>query len=410
MSTVQTSFGRVDENGNVYLLDNGTERLIGSQPTMSNDEAIAFYIKRYDDLVASVRLLEQRLKAKADPKSISKSATKLLADLDQPNVLGDVESLRVRLKTITDQLTSAVAELEELRKAETEKAIADREAIVLAAEAIANSDPKKTNYKQATQRMLDLFNQWQVLQKSNSRVPKSKADALWKRFSQARNTFESSKRSYFASQDQLVKASKSAKTDLVAKAEALVAKGADGSVEYRDLLKQWKELPKVKSKNDDALWEKFKAAGDAIYEAKTEKIKADDVAFAANLEVKLALLVEAEAIEVEKDLEKAKSALKSIQTRWEKAGKVPRDSVRKVEDRLKAVESKIKSFEQELWRKSDPATIDRTNSLRSQLEQAISKLEEELKTAEAKGDAKTAAKASEALEAKKSWLKVVLEA
>lgn len=410
MSTVQTSFGRVDENGNVYLLDNGTERLIGSQPTMSNDEAIAFYIKRYDDLVASVRLLEQRLKAKADPKSISKSATKLLADLDQPHVLGDVESLRVRLKTITDQLTSAVAELEELRKAEIEKAIADREAIVLAAEAIANSDPKKTNYKQATQRMLDLFNQWQVLQKSNSRVPKSKADALWKRFSQARNTFESSKRSYFASQDQLVKASKSAKTDLVAKAEALVAKGADGSVEYRDLLKQWKELPKVKSKNDDALWEKFKAAGDAIYAAKTEKIKADDVAFAANLEVKLALLVEAEAIEVEKDLEKAKSALKSIQTRWEKAGKVPRDSVRKVEDRLKAVESKIKSFEQELWRKSDPATIDRTNSLRSQLEQAISKLEEELKTAEAKGDAKTAAKASEALEAKKSWLKVVLEA
>ncbi|NBW72986.1 MAG: DUF349 domain-containing protein [Microbacteriaceae bacterium] len=410
MSAVQTSFGRVDDNGTVYLSDNGIERAIGSQPTMSHEEALNFYIKRFEDMAATVRLLEQRTKAKADPKSINKSATKLLADLENANVVGDVESLRQKLRLIIEQLSVAVAELEEVRKLETEKAIADREAIAEAAEAIANTDAKKINYKQASAKMLELFNQWQALQKGNARVPKSKADLIWKRFSQARNTFESNKRAYFASQDQLAKASKGAKSDLAAKAEALVEKGADASVEYRELLNQWKKLPKVKSKSDDALWERFKAAGDAIYAAKSEKMKADDIEFAANLEAKLALLVEAEAIEVEKDLEKAKAALKSIQARWEKAGKVPRDSIRKIEDRLKAVEQKIKSFEQELWRKSDPTTIDRTNSLRTQLEQAIAKLEEEVKAAESKGDSKAASKAKEALEAKQSWLKVVLEA
>jgi len=100
--------------------------------------------------------------------------------------------------------------------------------------------------------------------------------------------------------------------------------------------------------------------------------------------------------------------MKSINARWEKAGKVPRDQIRPTEDRLKAVEAKIRKVEEELWRKSDPATIDRTNSLRSQLEAQIQKLEAELEAAKASGDAGKIGKAQEALDTKKTWLEVVL--
>jgi hypothetical protein len=100
--------------------------------------------------------------------------------------------------------------------------------------------------------------------------------------------------------------------------------------------------------------------------------------------------------------------MKSIQARWEKAGKVPRDSIRTIDDRLKAVEQKIKGIEQENWRKSDPATIDRTNSVRSQLESSIAKLEAELAQAQQSNDAGKIAKATEALETKKAWLTVVI--
>jgi uncharacterized small protein (DUF1192 family) len=82
--------------------------------------------------------------------------------------------------------------------------------------------------------------------------------------------------------------------------------------------------------------------------------------------------------------------------------------MRATEDRLKAVEAKIKRVEDELWRKSDPATIDRTNSVRTQLEAGIAKLEAELATAKATGDAAKIAKAQEALDTKKAWLEVVL--
>ncbi|MBU6144875.1 MAG: DUF349 domain-containing protein [Acidobacteria bacterium] len=407
MSAVQTSFGRVDESGNVYLLENGAERLIGSQPTMSADEALAFYTKRFEDLQANVRLLEQRVKAKADPKSIIKSAKKIASELENPNVLGDVQSLRVRVSAIESSLSQLLADLEKQREQDLENALKARETIVSTAEEIAAKDPNRVNYKQASAKMAELFNQWQALQKENVRVPRAKADALWKRFSQARNTFESNKRAYFTNQDQLAKSSKNAKLDIVTKAEALVAKGADGVTEYKNLLNAWKALPKVKAKSDDSLWDRFKAAGDAIYAAKSEKAAADDIAFAANLELKLALLAEAEALDPSANLESAKSAMKSIQARWEKAGKVPRDSIKKIDDRLRAVETKIRNIEQEIWRKTDPATIDRTNSLKSQLEESISKLEKELAEAKASGNAKAVEQAEQALQTKKSWLEVV---
>lgn len=408
MSAVTSSFGRIDENGNVYVMDNGTERLIGSQPTMSSDEAIAFYTKRFDDLAATVRLLEQRVKAKADPKSIATSAKKTFQDLTNAAALGDLHSLRSRVEAVIASLSEALAAAEAERAIQVEKALAEREQIALAAEKIASADPQKTNYKNASVKMNELFEKWQTLQKSGVKVSKSKADEIWSRFSKARNTFESNKRSFFSSQDALVKASKTAKLDLVSKAEALVSKGAEGSLEYRELLATWKSLSKVKSKADDALWARFKAAGDAIYAARAEKMAADDIAFAANLEAKMALLLEAEKIDPAKNLEAAKTELKAIQAKWEKAGKVPRDSIKKIEDRLRAVEQKIKNVEQELWRKSDPATIDRTNSMKSQLEESIAKLEKELSAAEASGDSSKIAKAKEALETKKAWLQVVL--
>jgi len=408
VSTLEISFGRVDETGNVYVFDAGVERLIGSQPAMTIEEAVAFYTKRFQDLADNVRILEQRAKAKADPKSIAKSAEKLIADLVSPAALGDLEALRVRVTAVKESLGEALAESAAKHAEAVAAAVVVREAIVIEAEKISAQDPQKINYKNSTAKMTELFTAWQENQKSSVKIPKAKADELWQRFSKARNSFDAHKRSYFAAADQAAKAGKQAKLDLVVKAEALVAKGAEGSAEYRDLLAAWKALPKTKLKTDDAHWARFKAAGDAIYAARSEKLAADDVAFSANLEAKLALLTEAEAIIVEGNLEAAKAAMKSINARWEKAGKVPRDQMRATEDRLKAVEAKIKRVEDELWRKSDPATIDRTNSVRTQLEAGIAKLEAELETAKATGDAAKIAKAQEALDTKKAWLEVVL--
>ena len=408
MSTVEASFGRVDESGNVFVIDGDVERLIGSQPEMTIEQSVALYTKRFQDLADQVRILEQRVKAKADPKSISKSADKLLIDLTSPAALGDFAALRIRVTTVKGSLTEALAEASAKQAEEVASALAAREVIAAEAEKIAALDPQKVNYKSSGAKMTELFTSWQDLQKKSIKLPKAKADEIWHRFSKARNTFDSHKRSYFAAADAAAKIGKQAKLDLVTKAESLVAKGAEAVNDYKDLLTAWKALPKAKLKTDDAHWARFKAAGDAIYAAKSLKSAADDVAHSANLAGKLALLEEAEKIDPTANLEAAKAAIKSINARWEKAGKVPREQMRPTDDRLKAVEAKIRKIEEELWRKSDPATIDRTNSLRSQLEVQITKLEAELEAAKAGADSATIAKAQEALDTKKTWLEVVL--
>ena len=408
MSTLQFEHGRVDESGNFFVKDGGSERLLGSQPAMPLEDALAFYQKKFADLESQVRLVEQRVKAKADAKSIKKSADKLVADLAEPVAIGDLESLRTRVATVLAGLGELLAEAAAKQAELSIEALAAREAIAVQAEAIASKDPQKVNYKTSSAKMLELFNSWQSLQKSSVKVPKAKADEIWQRFSKARKSFDSNKRQYFSTQDSLVKASKNAKAELVSKAEALVEKGAEGTLAYRDLLTAWKALPKTKTKSDDSLWAKFKAAGDTIYAAKSEKLKAEEVEFSANLKAKLALLEEAEKIDPTTDLAQAKVSLQNIQSRWEKAGKVPRDSIKKIDDRLKAVESKIKNVEAELWRKSDPSTVDRTNSVRSQLEESIAKLEAALESANSSGDAKKISEATEALQTKKAWLEVVV--
>ena len=47
-------------------------------------------------------------------------------------------------------------------------------------------------------------------------------------------------------------------------------KGADGIPDYRRLLDEWKLAGRAGKKVDDALWAKFKAAGDVLYAAKAE--------------------------------------------------------------------------------------------------------------------------------------------
>jgi hypothetical protein len=190
----------------------------------------------------------------------------------------------------------------------------------------------------------------------------------------------------------------------VSKAEALQPKGADGIPAYRILLDDWKLAGRAGKKFDDALWAQFKAAGDALYAAKSEVDAKDNVEFEANLAQKLELLIEAEKLLTVTDRAKARETLASIQRRWDKIGKVPRDKVKTVEDRLRKVETAVRKLDEDHWQRSDPEKQARSEGLASQLHDAIAKLERELAEAKTNGDKVRIARAQEALDARKVWL------
>ncbi len=55
------SFGRVDEDGTVYVRTPDGEKAVGSYPGKSADEALAYFARKYDELRAAAALLLQRV-------------------------------------------------------------------------------------------------------------------------------------------------------------------------------------------------------------------------------------------------------------------------------------------------------------------------------------------------------------
>lgn len=407
MPPLSKTHGRVDEDNNVYVIDNGAERKVGQYPDVTEAEALAYFERKFQELESNVRLLEQRVKSGAEPASIEKAASKLINELAEPTAVGDLQALRNRVSAVTPSIELMRAEKTEANKQAIAATLVKRAEIAEKAKALAEKDPKKTQWKIASKEMTELFEAWQASQKSGPKIPRKEADEIWKAFSQARTKFEANKRAFFAELTVTTKAARAKKSELVSKAEALVSKGAGAATEYRKLLDEWKLSGRSQGKQDDTLWERFKAAGDAIHALRKESLAKEATEHSGNYEAKLQLIMEAEKLDPTKDLATAKKQLLLIQQRYEKAGKVPRDKIRETDDRMRAVETRFKNLEQEHWRKSDPAAIERTNGMLSQLEESISVIEKDLAAAKASSNTKKIDELTKALEARQSWLAVV---
>lgn len=399
-------WGRAEGDGHVFLTLDGDEIAVGQYPGVSPDEALGYFARKFDDIIAQVVLLEHRVESKAPATDMQKTVTHLREQLAERTMVGDIRSAEARL----DALSTQIVELEKSEKAAHEAVrageLAAREAIVSEAESIAGQDPAQIQWKTSSARMNELFETWKAAQKSGVRLGRSNEDALWKRFRSARTVFDRHRRAYFSQLDSNNSAAKSAKEALIAEAEALSSSTDWGFAagEYRRLMDQWKATPRASRKDDDALWGRFRAAQDVFFSNRQAANDQIDQEYTANLVVKEQLVAEAQALLPIKDLNAAKKALQSIRDRWEDAGKVPRGDMGRIEAGLRKVEDAVKEAEEEKWRRSNPETKARTNSALSQLEAAIAGLKDDLEKAEKAGDQRRIKTAREALEARQAWL------
>ncbi|MDJ0350403.1 DUF349 domain-containing protein [Cryobacterium sp. PH29-G1] len=406
-TTDQQPWGRVDETGTVYVREANGERAVGQYPDATPEEALAYFERKYVELNGQVTLLEQRAKGGAPAADIAKSVANLTVAVAGANAVGNLAALAERLGA----LGGAVSELTEQQniesKAASAAAVAERAEIVTEAERLAAEDPAKTQWKQTSAALDALFAKWQAHQHDAPRIPKGEANDLWKRFRAARTTIEQNRKAFFAELDSAHKDVRTKKQHLIEQAEALAPKGADGISAYRNLLDEWKLAGRSGKKQDDAMWAKFKAAGDVLYSVKSEVEAQDNEEFSANLVLKLELLTEAETLLTTTDRNAARDTLTTIQRKWDAIGKVPRDQVKPIEDRLRKVEAVVRKLDDDHWKHNNPETKARTEGLAGQLNDAITKLEAELATAQKGQNARAIKDATEALEARKAWLKAI---
>jgi hypothetical protein len=211
---------------------------------------------------------------------------------------------------------------------------------------------------------------------------------------------------HFAQLDSQQSEAKGAKERLVAEAERLAASTdwASTAGAFKRLMDEWRRAGRAGRADDDALWERFRLAQDTFFNAKDALVTAEEESFKGNLAVKLALLKEAEGLLPVKDLEQAKVSLRSIQERWDKAGKVPRADIDRTEKAIRRIEEAVSDAEQKRWSSKNPEAAARAQSLVDQLESAVAGLRRDLAKAEASGNAKKIEQARSALEAREQWL------
>lgn len=396
-------FGRVDDDGTVSVREGQTWRVVGSFPDGTPEEAMAYYVRKFGELESGVLLAEQRLKAGAAVRDITKQLEKLDADLASPSAVGDLVSLRERASAVREKLPELESQQEESTRAALDEALAQREKIVADMEALAAQDPEKVRWKEATATIAGLFEAWQGHQQSGPRIPKKTADALWARFRDAKNRLERSRRAYFQELDKRSKDAKTKKKALIAQAEALAPKGSGGITAYRALLEQWKLAPRASKSVEDGLWAQFKKAGDALYQSKVEEEKLDDEKNTGNLEAKNALISEFSDILSFEDRDSASARLRTFHTRFVAIGPVPKKNVRAVDEQVKKFDTHVRSLEQKFWSQNDPEKKARSDSMSGQLLAAIAQLEADIQAAS--GPAK--ASLEEELSTKKAWLAVL---
>ncbi len=400
-------FGVVADDGTVSVRDGDIERVVGQVPGAEGDEALDLYVRRYLDLRTKVSLFEARLNAgSVSPQDASSTIKALNAELVEPHAVGDLPELREKMTALALVAKEQAAAAEKERQAAREQAIVERTKIVEEAETLAKQDPARVQWKNASDQMRRLLDQWKLAQKNGPRIDRPTEDELWKRFSHARTAFDRERRHFFSALEEQHAAARATKEKLIAEAEKLSTSIVWGetAAEFRGLMAQWKQAGHAGRKDDDALWARFRAAQDKFFTARNAANSELDAQFAENLKVKEALLTEAEALLPITDLAHTKTRLRDIQDRWEAAGKVPRESINTVESRLRAVETAVRDYEEEQWQRSNPEVKARADGLSAQLTDAIARLEADLEAARAAGDAKAVKEIEEGLVARRAWL------
>jgi len=370
-----SEWGRVGDDGTVYVrTDDGGERAVGSWQAGSGAEGLALYTRRYEALATEIMLLEQRLRSGAgDPAQVGSSAQRLVETLPTANAVGDLGSLQRRAEALV-AATAEAAEQAKAAKAEArEQAAQQKAALAEEAEKLAGT----SEWKASGERLRTIGDDWKALPRLERKVE----DELWQRVAAARKRFAERRTTHFGALEEQRAVSKTRKEKLIKEAESL-----SGSTDwkptaerFKQLMADWKAAGRAPREVEDELWARFKAAQDVFFQARSAQFSAQDEEFRGNQKVKEEILAEAEALDFAAAPEKATARLRELQEKWEKAGKVPREVMRSLEDRMGAVEKKVRESSEKRWQASSASPFE------IRLREKLAELEQKLAKAQAAG-------------------------
>lgn len=393
-------FGRVDPDGTVYVTVGDTERSVGQIPDSTPEEAMAFYVRRFENLAAEVGLLESRVRAQAmSPEEAKTAIATAKTNVAEANAVGDLPSLDARLDALSELLPAQIEARKAQRAEQNAQTVEAKETMVREAEQLAEGE----DWRGGVDRFRTLLEEWKAL----PRVDRATDNELWHRFSTARTKYTRRRKTHFSELNSRRDEAKALKEAIIAEAEPLAESTDWGptSGAFRDLMQRWKAAGSARRADDEALWQKFRGIQDKFFDARTVAQSAVDGEQAENLAAKQQLVEQVEAdLKDVSDVETAKTTHRDFLAKYNEVGHVPRNAMRDLDARVRKIGDRVAELEAAEWRRTDPEARRRAEDTVRMFEEQIAKLEADLSKAEAKGDQKRVKDAQQSIATYTSWL------
>lgn len=400
IADVASKYGRKDELGNIFLVCEGTERLIG-QWTLGEEagDPLVFYAKRFLDIKTELRLVDVRLKeGSVNAVSAQTTIARIRKNCETPNFIGDIEDLRSQLDSLEQLINQAAVKEQEKKAAERAATQAVKEALAERAEKISTS----TQWKATSEEFVEIVTKWKAL----PRVGKSAETALWKRISKSRSNFEKNRRTHFAKRKKEASQAQETKSALIRQAEEL-ATSTDwekSGKTMNQLMQQWKTSPRADRKTEEKLWGQFSTARDTFFAARRAHEAKLEEAARAKLPEALNLMTRIEAAATNTDLRAARRGVIELLDDFDKLGTLPKSDEKEFGKKIKAVQDDLRNREQAERRRIDPEKSGRASSTAEQLKQRMQAVSAQLESARQNGDSKKVAELEAQLAMQQSLL------
>lgn len=173
-------------------------------------------------------------------------------------------------------------------------------------------------------------------------VPDDKKDEIWDRFKSTTDKINQRRRDHYKQLQEEQEANLTAKIALCEKAESLQAEEVtsikgwqERTKQFNELFKMWKTIGQAPKRQNDEVWERFKASLDGFFTEKKEyfsKIKEQQV---NNYNLKLELCLQAESLKNTDDWRNTTRELINLQKQWKEIGPVPRKYADKIWQRFR---------------------------------------------------------------------------
>ena len=223
----------------------------------------------------------------------------------------------------------------ELRDLDFKKNLEAKEQFCKMAEALAENP----NVIEAFKELQKLHEQW----KEFGPVAKEYRDSIWERFKVATSVVNKKYQAFFEGMKEQQAENLQKKTVLCEKVEEIAEREVASSNEWNafskeieDIQKEWKTIGFASRKDNQKIYDRFRAACDKFYGRKREFYNEYKDSINVNLEKKISLCEAAEQLKTSTEWKKATDQFINLQKQWKEIGAVPRKKSEQLWKRFRA--------------------------------------------------------------------------